>query len=186
MMFALRVLAVIVVTLPWLTRSWFPVHSFSDNYKKIDKKSTPLIRFLYHVKKYQYVFYKHFLLHGLNISVALMPFFSSSTDLKKEKFSSTNNYFRLYWLLLNTSYTMEFFLQTLVKRHYIQQKVMLRLQKVLMTAATLAALFVLQYVHIGVCVASLILNFTNRKHDLLNTCLSMIIFTLMKIYNSQL
>jgi hypothetical protein len=28
---------------------------------------------MYRVKKYQYVFYKHFLLHGLNVSIAIWP-----------------------------------------------------------------------------------------------------------------
>jgi hypothetical protein len=67
----LRILLGMGATCPWLIRHAFPVNRFSDNYTKIDSKSTPLVRLLYRIKKYQYVFYKHFLLHGLNISVAL-------------------------------------------------------------------------------------------------------------------
>ena len=55
---------------PWLVRDQFPVNKFSDNYTKGQNK-TSLISLLYRAKKYQYIFYKHVLLHGLNVSVAL-------------------------------------------------------------------------------------------------------------------
>lgn len=150
----------LAATSPWAIREFFPVHRFSDNYNKIDVKSTPLIRILYRLKKYQYVFYKHFLLHGLNISIAVY-----GTALANEK------YFRLYWLLLNTSYVMEFFLQTLVKKNYMGQSLMLLLQNILMLASTIAALQVLQSVNIGIALVSLILNFSHRLylHDITNT-----------------
>lgn len=114
-----RTLLLFLATSPWLARDYFPVHPFSDNYVKIDPNSTPFIRLLYRLKKYQYIFYKHFLLHGLNLTVALM-----GVALPEEQF------FRLYWMSLNASYVMEFFLQTLVKKRYMQQSTMLWLQKV--------------------------------------------------------
>ena len=147
------------VTSPWLIRSYFPINRFSDNYNKIDNKSTNLIRIMYRIKKYQYVFYKHFLLHGINITVAIYNYYNLSNQYD----------FRLYWLLLNLSYVMEFFLQTLVKKKYITQYNMLLLQIILMLASTIAALYVLQYVNMYIAIFSLILNFTNRNYDLLNT-----------------
>jgi hypothetical protein len=63
---------ILIVTSPWILRSYFPINHFSSNYN--DKKTSSssfLIQFLYRIKKFQYLFYKHFLLHGLNISVAL-------------------------------------------------------------------------------------------------------------------
>lgn len=162
-----RFLLLVAVTAPWLWRGLFPVNSFSDNYNKEDEKSTVLIRVLYRIKKYQYVFYKHFILHGLNISVAVL-------DLN----IVNQRYFRLFWLLLNTSYVMEFFLQTLVKKQYLSQAYMLVLQKVLMTAASLSAISVLRVVNIYVAFASLYLNFTRRKKDLWNTVLIAVVFFL--------
>ena len=45
--------------LPWLARSRFPVNSFSANYKTPGVGgTTPLIRFLYRLKKWQYLLYK--------------------------------------------------------------------------------------------------------------------------------
>ena len=160
-----RMLYMFLVTSPWLLRGLFPVHSFSDNYNKNDTKSTTFIRVMYRIKKYQYVFYKHFLLHGLNLSVAIYGYGLAKTDE-----------FRLYWLLLNLSYVMEFFLQTLVKKKYMNQQTMLNLQMVLMTAATIAALYVLQYVSIAVALLSVFLNFTNRGHDVFNTMAILVAF----------
>ena len=101
-----RYIVIFIVTSPWLIRNKFPINKFSDNYNKIDKKSSTLIRILYRIKKYQYVFYKHFLLHGLNISMI----FNGGNNLVNSQL------FRLYWILLNTAYVFEFFLQTLVKK----------------------------------------------------------------------
>jgi len=162
-----RILYMFLITSPWLLRGFFPVHSFSDNYNKTDKKSTTFIRVMYRIKKYQYVFYKHFLLHGLNLSVAIYGYgLADQSD------------FRLYWLLLNLSYVMEFFLQTLVKKKYMHQRTMLALQVVLMTAATIATVFVLQYVSIAVATISLFLNFTHRGHDVFNTMAVLLAFIL--------
>lgn len=156
-----RLLGLVVVTMPWYIRASFPLHSFSENYsEKIDSRSSTLIRVLYRIKKYQYVFYKHFLLHGMNISLAL-----SGVDI------IASPCFRLYWLLLNTSYVMEFFLQTLVKKQYLPQEYMLSLQQVLMFASSLVAVMVLKDVSIFLALLSLAANFANRKHDVLNTVL---------------
>lgn len=166
-----RYLLVLLATSPWALRSSFPVNKFSDNYMKIDEKSNWFIRFLYRIKKYQYMFYKHFLLHGLNFSVALSPLHAQLVKTDS---------FRLYWMLLNTSYVMEFFLQTLVKKQYITQRYMLGLQLVLMTSASIAAVKVLEVVKIPFAIISLILNFINRKHDVMN---SIMIMTLAVCYH---
>ena len=83
-------------------------------------------------------------------------------------------------MLLNCSYVMEFFLQTLVKKKKFSQMTMLNLQKVLMAAATLATVPVLLEVSLPVTLISLILNFVNRKHDFLNTlfimCIACVLF----------
>eukprot|EP01039_Chlorochromonas_danica_P006911 gene6909-7638_t len=153
-----RLLCLYAVTLPWLWRGSFPVHSFSLNYKRVDEKSTDLIRLLYRIKKYQYVFYKHFLLHGLNLTAAF-----TGANLPQSRV------FRLYWLLLNTSYVMEFFLQTLVKKRYMQQNEMLSLQQVLMAASTCVAVVVLQHASVVLSSLSLAMNFLHRGHDMANT-----------------
>ena len=155
-----RYVSAFLVTSPWLFRSTFPINRFSDNYNKPDNKSSTFIKTMYRIKKYQYIFYKHFLLHGLNLSMAITGRALADQDD-----------FRLYWMFLNISYVMDFFLQTLVKKKYITQKLMLDLQMVLMTASTIAALYVLQYVHLVVALASLVLNFTNRGHDVFNSML---------------
>jgi len=64
-----------------------------------------VVSLLYRLKKSQYMLYKHFLLHGLNITVAISRADFIETD-----------WFRLFWVSLNTSYVMEFFMQTLVKK----------------------------------------------------------------------
>lgn len=100
---AWRLGCVLLPTAPWLLRSRFPVNHFSDNYVRVDERSTSLIRLLYRVKKAQYVVYKHFLLHAVNVAAALGHF--QLTDVR----------FDFFWLVLNHSYVMEFFLQTLVR-----------------------------------------------------------------------
>jgi hypothetical protein len=147
----------LLATSPWLIRKYFPVNHFSDNYTKIDEKSTDFIRLLYRIKKYQYVFYKHFLLHGLNLSVALYGYSIAQDRI-----------FRLYWLLLNTSYVLEFFLQSLVKKRHMSQCTMLYLQHLLMSASSFAAVSVLQLVDLRLAVASMLLNFVNRQQDMMN------------------
>lgn len=163
---------ILLVTSPWLIRSYFPINHFSTNYN--DKKTSSssfLIQFLYRIKKYQYLFYKHFLLHGLNISCALY-----SINLIEHK------YFRLYWILLNTSYVMEFFLQTLVKKKFMSQSLMLFMQKVLMFASTISALPVLQHVNIYISILSLILNLIHRGKDMINV--GVIVFIIYIIYSN--
>lgn len=149
-----------LVTSPWIVRDVFPVNKFSDNYDKVDERSTSFIRILYRIKKYQYVFYKHFILHGLNISTSL-----------SHKSIAFNKQFRLFWMLLNLSYTMEFFLQTLVKKGHMTQFKMFVMQQFLMASSSLASVFVLIYVDFRVALISLLLNFVHRKHDVVNTLL---------------
>ena len=51
-----RIALAVSMTLPWLARSRFPVNSFSANYSKPGVGgTTPLIRFLYRMKKWQYL-----------------------------------------------------------------------------------------------------------------------------------
>eukprot|EP00808_Paulinella_micropora_P027925 g52256.t1 len=124
-----RLLLCMLATAPWWWRDRFPVHSFSANYSSSKPHSSQvpfMIRLLYRLKKYQYVLYKHFLLHGLNVSVALWQPAQLSHSLR----------FRMYWFALNCSYTMEFFLQTLVQKKHMAQSTLLALHKLLMAAAT--------------------------------------------------
>jgi hypothetical protein len=147
----------VCATLPWWFRNQFPVNSFSDNYNKGQRPSS-LISVLYRLKKYQYIFYKHFLLHGLTITIALHGYRLAESPP-----------FRLYWMCLNLSYVMEFFLQTLVKKGYLLQNTMLVLQQVLMLVSTIAAVHILmENVDMAVSTLSLVLNFVNRKRELLN------------------
>ena len=130
----LRLALAFATTLPWLWRGAFPVNSFSENYKHPTKGgTTPLIRVLYRLKKYQYLFYKHALLHGLNVSACLA----------KAPPRVRGRLFRAYWLSLNAAYTHEFFLQTLVKRRALPQPAMLALNKLLMAGSSVAAIGVL-------------------------------------------
>lgn len=161
-----RCILLFTVTSPWILRSFFPINKFSDNYNNIDKKSSTLIRVLYRIKKYQYVFYKHFLLHGLNISIIIY----GGNNLVSSQL------FRLYWMLLNTAYVFEFFLQTLVKKKHLMQTTMIQIQQLLMIASTVAAIYVLKRVNIIVSILSLILNFINRKQDTMNTMFILIVF----------
>lgn len=153
-----------VATSPWLIRHRFPVNHFSDNYNRIDPKSNWFIRVLYRIKKYQYVFYKHFILHGLNITVAV----TNSNPVRTQTF-------RLFWMLLNASYVMEFFLQTLVKKSYISQLQMLVLQQLLMLASSIVACYVLAYIDFRIASASLFLNFVHRGHDVTNFALVLLV-----------
>ena len=148
---------------------------------------------MYRVKKYQYVFYKHVMLHGLNASLALpylaetmylsssnaFPYLFHEHSLSYEGAPEgsederavhlvNSDVFRLYWLCLNLSYVMEFFLQTLVKRHYMSQKTMMVLQRLLMSAATLTALSVVPFVHPVCAVLSFLFRFIRRKQEMSN------------------
>ncbi|KAJ1446084.1 hypothetical protein M885DRAFT_547761 [Pelagophyceae sp. CCMP2097] len=169
---AQRLALLFCATLPWAWRKKFPVNSFSENYAKdasgrsenyandASGITDTRIALLYRAKKYQYVFYKHALLHGLNASAALT----------RHPVNASSKAFRTYWLCLNTSYTMEFFLQTLVKRKHLGQIKMLRLNALLMVASSLAALQVLRSsVDWRLASLSLVLNFVNRGRDVSNT-----------------
>ena len=135
------------------------MNHFSDNYKQPGKGgSTPLVRVLYRLKKYQYLLYKHCLLHGLNLSLALEG--AAVAELPA---------FRLYWLCLNTAYVLEFFLQTLVKKGYMSQAMMIGMQQLLMAVSTFAALHVLQHVRVSIAALSLALNLLRRSSDVGNT-----------------
>ena len=120
---------------------------------------------LYRMKKWQYLLYKHCLLHGLNASLALSG--GRLLDGGAAAIVSTPA-FRLYWMCLNTAYVMEFFMQTLVKRHYMSQGWMLLLQQCLMLVSTLAALSVLSVVRPLLCVLSFGLNMTRRGSEVSN------------------
>ena len=76
---------------------------------------------------------------------------------------------RLYWLLLNTAYVLEFFLQTLVKKGHMNQSTMLTLQLLLMGACTAAAIRILPHVSLFVAFLSLALNLIARQQDVTNT-----------------
>lgn len=153
----------LLTTLPWALRARFPVHSFSANYSRTSETTR-----VYFVKKWQYVFYKHALLHGLNVCCALGITRVNSQDRR----------FRTYWLALNLSYVMEFFLQTLVRRGRMSQNTMLFMNKFLMLIASVAAIRVLTDVHPLVVAASVALNFTNRGRDVVNVLLT---YTVAKI-----
>mmetsp|Transcript_27100 Transcript_27100/g.39686 ORF Transcript_27100/g.39686 Transcript_27100/m.39686 type:complete len:373 (+) Transcript_27100:129-1247(+) len=186
----------LLVTLPWAIRKRFPVNSFSANWRnntvemnknnrhdnrgirvgtEKESKYLWLINGMYRFKKWQYVFYKHVILHGLNISVA-----SSHQSYKNDDTTlplPLTPQWRIFWLLLNTSYVMEFFLQSLVKRQVLTQKFMMVLNALLMISASIASMEsnVLGQVKVEAAVISLFLNFYNRGHDVLNTMVTFII-----------
>lgn len=181
----LRVLCGLLATVPWLFRGRFPVNKFQDNYNKGQDPWT-FNSLMYRSKKYQYIFYKHWMLHGLNASMSL-PFLASgfyvstqsgfpyvslegdgSAGDKGEVHLVNTNVFRMYWLCLNVSYVMEFFMQTLVKRKYMSQSMMMVLQRLLMGASTLTALGVVSHVHPVPASLSLMLMFARRKQEVSN------------------
>lgn len=149
----------LLATLPWAWRHRFPVNRFSDNYPA-GAGPPSWTALLYRVKKYQYVFYKHFLLHGLNASAALCG--EGGAGL------ATSRVFQLYWVGLNTAYVMEFFLQSLVKRRHMGQRTMLLLNQTLMVASSVPALQVLRHCSLRLAAVSLVLNFVNRKKEIQN------------------
>ena len=175
----MRLAAVWLVTAPWLCRHLFPVNSFSANWIKdremnskkgkpgIEKQNSWLETKLYQIKKWQYVFYKHTILHGLNISVA---FPAKSAASKSEAIPlPLSSSWRTFWLCLNSSYVFEFYLQSLVKRRFISQRSMLALQRVLMTASSISALLAVKgVVRPEICAMSVMMNFRNRGRDVLN------------------
>ncbi|KAK1739434.1 hypothetical protein QTG54_009977 [Skeletonema marinoi] len=194
----LRFGMLVLVTLPWAIRKRFPVNSFSANWRRKnvemnknnrhhdknggirvgtekESKYLWLINGMYRFKKWQYVFYKHMILHGLNISVA-SSYQSYKNDTTSLPLPLTPQW-RIFWLLLNTSYVMEFFLQSLVKRQVLSQKFMMVLNALLMISASIASMEsnVLGQVKVEAALISLFLNFYNRGHDVLNTMVTFII-----------
>jgi hypothetical protein len=181
-----RLVALWLVTCPWMFRKWFPVNSFSANwtttaevhhndqdekvhYIRIGDNSTKneqtsTIKQMYQIKKWQYVFYKHVVLHGLNISMAFPE------EPTQELAMPTTSEWRIFWLCLNTSYVMEFFMQSLVKRGVLSQSLMLVLQWILMISSSLASVAAVMWrVRYDVVLVSLMLNFLHRGHDVVNT-----------------
>jgi hypothetical protein len=207
-----RMTALFIVSVPWVIRKRFPVHSFSSNWNTIqfDNPRTKRVltsttkhqeNKLYRVKKWQYLFYKHFILHGLNISMATFPpqTINPSSPIPQQPHLCLpfSRHWRIFWLSLNASYVLEFFLQTLVKRSIISQRSMLRFQFALMSIATVSAVksgalfggclvighrpispIISFFVRLIIASVSLLLNFYNRGYDLLNT-LSISIVTMI-------
>jgi hypothetical protein len=165
-----RFLALAAVSSPWLIRSWFPVHPFSQNWKEKDQiiQRRSLETFLYRIKKWQYLLYKHVLLHGTNLIACLEdPLRTGAADIVHDPL------WRLYWVCLNSSYVMEFFLQSMVKRRAIEQSTMLFLNRWLMIVSTLAASVVVwksaSVPFVALCASSLAWNVCHRKHDFAHT-----------------
>ena len=75
----------------------------------------------------------------------------------------------IFWIALNTSYVMEFFLNSLVKRGVLSQRYMMILNGLLMCSASLAAICAVNSVRLEAAVLSLLFNFGNRGHDVINT-----------------
>lgn len=137
-----------------------------------------LINGMYRFKKWQYVFYKHVILHGLNISIAITTAANTTSSLHAHDDTiplPLTPQWRTFWLLLNTSYVMEFFLQSLVKRQVLTQRNMMVLNGLLMISASLASNVVLGQVKLEAALISLVLNFWNRGHDLGNTMVTFLI-----------
>lgn len=158
---ASRLVGLFLVTAPWYFRSRIPINSFSKNYSDAQKAWT-VYGVLYRIKKYQYVFLKHVLIHGLNITLAVRGHPTLASDVR----------FRFYWILVNWSYTMEFFLQTLVKKRRMEQSTLLVLQKLLMAVASVGSVSVIYAVDPVAAAVSCFLNFTHRGHEMVNTALA--------------
>jgi hypothetical protein len=156
---AMRCAGALAATSIWWTRSAYPVNSFSSNYSA----GMPDIEsVLYRMKKWQYVLYKTVLLHGLNVSLAVRPVDLPSTLAWK-----------MYWLLLNAAYVLEFFLQTLVKRKYIAQSSMLLMNQTLMVISTVAVLPILRSAVVPTAAfVAFALNFLNRKREMVNVAIA--------------
>jgi hypothetical protein len=165
-----RFLVLAGVSSPWLIRNWFPVHPFSQNWKDagVFMKQGSLETLLYRIKKWQYLLYKHVLLHGINLIACLGPPIETGSSPIVHDPS-----WRLYWVCLNASYVMEFFLQSMVKRKAIEQSTMLFLNRWLMVVSTLAASVVVwrsaSFAFVTLCASSLVWNVRHRKHDFAHT-----------------
>jgi hypothetical protein len=72
-----------------------------------------------------------------------------------------------------------------VRRHVMSHANMYRLQRLLMTTSSLAALLILfqqQMVDPWICLVSLILNFIHRHHDVSNVLLTAVLFYYIPLY----
>jgi hypothetical protein len=153
----------------------FPVHSFRQNWKQREQpqsheSSHRLETALYRIKKAQYLFYKHVVLHGVNLAVALPPPPQLDTTSTEDGPLVTQRSWRIFWLCLNAAYAMEFFLQSLVRRHVLRQSTMLWLNRLLMAVSSAAAVpAILRTVRWELCLTSLVLNLYHRHHDVFNT-----------------
>ena len=183
-----RLVLLLLVTLPWAVRRKFPVNSFSANWTTkhqhqneitsdekfkagTKRSSNNHINNMYRIKKWQYIFYKHVILHGLNISIAFPKRGISNfkhIDPDDLPLPLTTEW-RIFWIALNTSYVMEFFLNSLVKRGVLSQRYMMILNGLLMFSASLAAVCVIGSVRLEAAVLSLLFNFGNKGHDVINT-----------------
>lgn len=122
-----RLVSLLFVTLPWVVRRKFPVNSFSANWTTKQQQSDTIskekfkggtkrssnnhINNMYRIKKWQYIFYKHVILHGLNISIAFprrgFNFKNEIIDTDHLPLPLTTEW-RIFWIALNTSYVMEY------------------------------------------------------------------------------
>ena len=93
---------------------------------------------------------------------------------------------RIFWIALNTSYVMEFFLNSLVKRGVLSQRYMMILNGLLMCSASLAAICAVNSVRLEAAVLSLLFNFGNRGHDVINTLVVGCIVSYIWAFNSIL
>ena len=211
-------LPIFLVTSLWYFRYLFPVHSFSANYDENrgggkliknnhvnsknnnnnnnENKFFQFINFhdfhwenvMYMIKKHQYLFYKHFLLHGLNIVLTAKYAFaitmtSNSNIISNNYISSnlgTSFAWRLYWLSLNTAYTMEFFLQTLVRRGHLHQPLMLMMNQLLMIGSSIAAIRILSNIYCNDNIHMIMNSNSSSNSSGMNSVLEMIMMMIMR------
>jgi len=178
----LRGFALFLVTAPWWVRRQFPVHSFSANWIQTpSNKRSMMETLMYRMKKLQYLFYKHVILHGLNLTI-----FLQSTWWQRQRYLIATKEWRVFWLCLNTSYVMEFFLQSLVRRRVISQTIMLILNRYLMVVSSFAAIqAVFNIVRWDLCVLSLLLNIFHRHHDVTNTMILAFVAMSLGVYSVE-
>ena len=191
------VAALLATSSVWLARSIFPTNRFSDNYNRrvlASRLSTSerhgngttnatsadlraFTSFLYRLKKYQYVFLKHVLQHGLNIGVAMESVlrltFTDSEMANAPAPLVDCVQFRLYWLCVNSAFVFEFFMQTLVKKRMLKQRIMLGANVFLMLTSSMAVFFVLKQTHFPASIVSLALNFLKPGRELRNVLVAL-------------
>lgn len=78
----------------------------------------------------------------------------------------------------------EFFLQTLVKKGYLHQGVMIGMQQLLMAVSTYAALRALDHVRASIAMLSLFLNLCRRGNDVTN-CAALCLLALLSEFMSD-